>query len=74
MSEEQVKAVQAEMKRLRGHSYTTKADVRRVFEGYMTGDYSECHKSRLYNLHGAEYCELLSVVRPYAMQAKEQTA
>ena len=74
MNEDQIKGVQPEMKRLRGRSYTTKADVRRVFDGYMTGDYSECHKSRLYNLHGAEYCELLSVVRPYAMRAKEEIA
>lgn len=43
-------------------SHTTKADIKRIEEAKQSGDWSAVYNSRLYRLHGGEYCELLSVM------------
>jgi len=63
-----MKIILDEIKKRRSYdkSYTTQADVKRIQDAKDTGNWEAVYKSRLYKLHGGEYCELLSVIHKYA--------
>jgi hypothetical protein len=46
-------------------SYTSLSDITRVLHAQETTNWNEVYSSRLYRLHGGEYCELLSVIHRY---------
>lgn len=56
------KNVLKEISDRRSESYTTEADIKRIAEAMEDNNWEEVKKSRLYRLHGGEYCELLSVM------------
>jgi len=59
-----MKQIMDEIKKRRSFDkcYTTLADVRRIQKAKESGDWTKVYNSRLYKLHGGEYCELLSVM------------
>lgn len=51
-----------ELSRLRGGKvYTSPADLTRITEARKTGDWQAVKTSRLYRLHGGEYCTVLEL-------------
>ena len=57
-----IKNALEEIKSKREKSYTTIADVKRIINAMETDDWNEVKNSRLYRLHGGEYCELLGII------------
>lgn len=57
-----VDSILAEIQRRRQYSYTIKADISRVIEAEITNNWTKVYSSHLYNLHGGEFCELLSII------------
>jgi hypothetical protein len=57
-----------EIKSKRYESYTKKSDIKRIMNAMESGEWEEVKKSRLYKLHGGEYCELLSILHRYVKE------
>jgi hypothetical protein len=57
-----------EIKSGRYKSYTNRFDIKRIMNAMESGEWEEVKKSRLYKLHGGEYCELLSILHRYVRE------
>lgn len=62
MTKQQYEKVVELMKRERSKKHFGKKDVIAILKAKEDGDWSEVHKSKLYNKYGGDYCSLLEVV------------
>lgn len=56
------RSIKEELKRCRRKSYATLVDLRLLVECGEKINFSEMQETKLYRLHGGEYCEALEIL------------
>lgn len=54
--------IKNEMEKQRERKHWSKKDLEMIIKAQKTGDWSDVHKSKLYNNYSGEYCSLLEVL------------